>query len=80
MPVSLEEATTLLKDLLQNTERSLRSKVETCSLLLDNGADPNAVYEKSGQPVLHITTKSVQTIEVFISLKNFESIYSCSLS
>ena len=62
----LDEATILLRDLLQNTERSLRIKVETCSLLLENGADPNAVYEKTGHPVLHITTKSVQTIEVVI--------------
>ena len=53
-----------MKELLVNTERSLRSKVETCGLLLENGADPNAIYEKSGQPVLHVTTKSVQTIEV----------------
>ncbi|XP_063684870.1 uncharacterized protein LOC134819039 [Bolinopsis microptera] len=64
LPLVDDEATILLRELLQNTERSLRIKVETCSLLLENGADPNAVYEKTGHPVLHITTKSVQTIEL----------------
>lgn len=63
-PPITDEATVLLKELLINEEKSLRAKVETCSLLLENGGDANAVYEETGQSLLHITTRTVQTIEV----------------
>ena len=57
-----DEATELLRKVLVDCESSMKSKVESCGLLLDNGADPNAVHE--GQPLLHFTTESVQTIEL----------------
>ena len=59
-----DEATELLKELFANVERTARSKLETATLLIEHGADTNAIYDNTGQSLLHLTTQSVECIEV----------------
>ena len=35
-------------------------------LLINEGADVNACYEKTGDPLIHVTTESVETLEVYM--------------